>query len=54
VYATKLQNIQTLKDAIITEMESLPVKLCRSACQSVPERLRFFKELEGKHIEQFL
>ncbi len=54
VYATKPQNLQTLKDAIITEMQSLPVELCRSACQSVPERLRLCRDLEGKHIEQFL
>jgi hypothetical protein len=54
VYATKAQNLQTLKDAIITEMQTLSVKLCRSACQSVPERLRLCKDLEGKHIEQFL
>ena len=36
VYARKPQNLETLKDAIIIEMQSLPVELCKKACQSVP------------------
>ncbi|CAF0839836.1 unnamed protein product [Rotaria sp. Silwood1] len=54
VYATKPKDLQELEDAIITEMESLPEELCRRACQSVPERLQLCKDLEGKHIEQYL
>lgn len=54
VYATKPQNLQELKDAIITEIQSLPVKSCQSACQSISERLQLCKDLDGKHIEQFL
>ncbi len=54
MYATKPQNLQALKDAIITEIQSLPVKSCQSACQSVAERLQLCKDLDGKHIEQFL
>lgn len=54
VYATKPPNLQTLEDAIITEMQNLPVQLCRTVCQSVLERVQLCKDLEGKHIEQFL
>ena len=54
VYATKLQNLQALEDAIITQMRSSPQKFCQSACQSVRERLHLCKDLDGKHIEQFL
>ena len=36
VYARKPQNLETLKDAIIIEMQSLPVELCKRASQSVP------------------
>jgi hypothetical protein len=54
VYATKSQNLQALKDAITTEIQSLPEELCRRACQSVPERLQLCKDLEGEHIEQYL
>jgi hypothetical protein len=54
VYATKPGTLQALKGAIVTEIESLPVELCRRACQSVPERLQLCKEVEGEHIEQFL
>ncbi len=50
----KTQNLKALKDAIITEIQSLLVKFCRRACQSVPERLQLCKDLEGEHIEQFL
>ncbi len=54
VYATKPQNLQTLQDAIITEMRSLPVKICQGACHSVSKRLQLCKDLNGEHIEQFL
>ena len=54
VYATKPRDLQALKDAIITETESLPVEFCRRACESVRERLQLCKDLDGKHIEQFL
>ena len=54
VYARKPQKLQALKDTIITEMQSLPVEICKRACQSVPERLQLCQDLEGGHIEQFL
>ncbi len=54
VYATKPQNLQALKDAIITQMRNLPQKVCQNACQSVRERLQLCKDLVGEHIEQFL
>jgi hypothetical protein len=54
VYAKKPQNLQALKDAIVTEIQSLPVKSCRKACQSVPDRLQLCKDVEGEHIEQYL
>jgi hypothetical protein len=54
VYAKKPQNIQALKDAIATELQSLPVKSCRKVCQSVPYRLQLCKEVEGEHIEQYV
>lgn len=54
VYATKSRNLQALKDAIITEIQSLSIESCRRVCQSVPERLQLCKDLEGGHIEQFL
>ncbi len=54
VYATKPQNLQALKDAIITQMRSLPQKFCQNAYQSVRERLQLCKDLDGEHIEQFL
>ena len=54
VYATKPQNFQALKDAIITETGRLSMESCQKACQSVPERLQLCKDLEGEHIEQFL
>ena len=54
VYATKPQDLQALKDAIRTEIRSLPVKVCQSACHSVSKRLQLCKDLDGKHIEQFL
>ncbi|CAF3908025.1 unnamed protein product [Rotaria sordida] len=54
VYAKKPQNLQALKDAIVTEMQSLPAELCRKACQTVPYRLQLCKDKEGEHIEQYL
>jgi len=54
VYARKPQNLGTLEDAIITEMQSLPVELCHRACQSVPERLELCKEVEKEHLKQDL
>jgi hypothetical protein len=39
VYIMKPPNLQTLEDAIITEMQKLPVQLCRTVCQSVLERV---------------
>ncbi|CAF3839089.1 unnamed protein product [Rotaria sp. Silwood1] len=54
VYATKPRDLQALKDAIITETQSLPVEFCRRACESVRERLQLCKDLDDKHIEQFL
>ena len=54
VYATKHQTLQALEHAIITEMRSVSIELCRRVCQSVPERLQLCKESEGGHIEQFL
>lgn len=54
VYARKPQNLQALKNAIIIEIQSLPVESCRKACQSVPDRLQLCKDLEDGHIEQYL
>jgi hypothetical protein len=57
VYATKPGILQALKDAIVTELESLQVEFCRRACQSVPERLQLqlCKDVEGEqHTEQLL
>jgi transposase len=54
VYAKKPQNLQALKDTIVTEMQSLPVELCRKAYQTVPYRLQLCKDKEGEHIEQYL
>lgn len=54
VYATKPRTLQALKDAIVTELESLPVELCRRSCRSVRERLQLCKDVGGEHIEQFL
>ncbi len=54
VYARKPQNVQALKDVIVTEIQSLPVESCRKACQSVPHRLQLCKDVEGEHIEQYL
>jgi transposase len=54
VYATKPENLEELKDAIIAEARSLPVEFCRRACRSVSERLQLCKDLEGKHFEHLL
>jgi hypothetical protein len=54
VYARKPQNVQALKDVIVTEIQSLPVESCRKACQSVPHRLQLCKDVEDEHIEQYL
>ncbi len=53
MYATKPGTLQALKDAIVTEIESLPVELCRRACQSVPERLQLCKEVEANTLNNF-
>lgn len=54
VYATKPQSLQALKDAVTTQMRSLPQRFCQSACQSVRERLQLCRDLNGEHIEQYL
>ncbi|CAF1494335.1 unnamed protein product [Adineta ricciae] len=53
VYATKPQNLQALQDAMITEIQSLPVKIYQSACHSVSKRLQPSKDFNDEHIEQF-
>ena len=54
VYATKPENLEELKDAIIAEIRNLPVELCQRACRSASERLQLCKDLEGKHFEHLL
>jgi hypothetical protein len=54
VYAKRSENLEALKDAIIAEMQRLPVELCRRTCQSVSERLQLCRDLEGEHIEHLL
>ena len=54
VYATKHENLEELKEAITTEIRSLPIALCQRACRSVSKRLQLSKDLEGRHFEHLL
>ncbi len=47
------RTLQAVKDAIVTELERLPLEFYRRACQSVPKRLHLCKDVGGEHIERF-
>ena len=51
VYATKPENLEQFKDAIISETQSLLLELCQRACQSVSERVQFRNDVEYKQFE---
>ena len=54
VYNNKPTNLADLKQSIVTAFHTIDTGLCKKVCESVPERLQLCKDLDGKHIEQFL